>query len=132
MPLLSPRFGSRNQDPGSAFWNGQGRTHSLRPASKCLRLKDALRTLSGGGAHLRLRVSLFVFDGLPCRLSKIGSRMAQLMGLPCACWLPRGTFACWCAAVFLEQSASHGISGACALGCSLQQGLFSWDPRTAR
>ena len=36
------------------------------------------------------------------------------------------------AAVFLEQSASRGISGACALGCSSQQALFSWDPQTAR
>jgi hypothetical protein len=42
-----------------------------------------------------------------------------------------GTFACCYAVVFLEQSASRGISGACALGCSSQQGLFSWDPRTA-
>ena len=49
-----------------------------------------------------------------------------------ACLLPRETFACWCAGVFLEQSESHGISGGCALGCSLQQGLFSLDPRTAR
>ena len=31
----------------------------------------------------------------------------------------------------LERSASRGISGVCALGCSSQQGLFSWDPQTA-
>ena len=31
----------------------------------------------------------------------------------------------------LAQSESRGISGACALGCSSLQDLFSWDPRTA-
>jgi uncharacterized membrane protein len=31
----------------------------------------------------------------------------------------------------LGAKASRGISGACALGCSSQQGLFSWDPQTA-
>jgi hypothetical protein len=31
----------------------------------------------------------------------------------------------------LGAKPSRDISGACALGCSSQQGLFSWDPRTA-
>jgi len=41
-----------------------------------------------------------------------------------------GDVRCWCAAVFLEQSASRDISGACALGCTSQQGLFFWDRQT--
>jgi hypothetical protein len=50
----------------------------------------------------------------------------------CVCLLPRGTFACWCAAVFLEQSASRVISGACVLGCSSLPDPFSLEARTAR
>jgi len=62
-------------------------------------------------------------DGVPVGMSFfMGSVMLQ----------PRGTFACCCAAVFLEQSASRGISGACAMGYSSQPGLFFWDPQTVR
>jgi uncharacterized membrane protein len=63
-------------------------------------------------------------DGVP-----VGTTFSWV---PCVCLLPPGTFACCCAAVSLEQSASRGISGACALACSSRQGLFSSDPQTAR
>jgi len=51
--------------------------------------------------------------------------------VPSVCLPRRETFACLCAVVFWEQSVSCGISGGCALGCSSQQGRFSWDPQTA-
>ncbi len=50
--------------------------------------------------------------------------------VPCVCLPLRGTFACWWAAVFLEQSGSRGICGACALGCSSRQGHFFWGHQT--
>ena len=40
-------------------------------------------------------------------------------------------FACWSAAVFSEQSESHGIFDACALACSSRPGRSSLDCRTA-
>src|SRR5207245_1824487 len=81
MPRLSPRFGSRNQDPGSAFWNGQGSTHSLRPASKRLRLKDAPHSKGRRSTFAPASV-LFVFTA---RL--IRSRMAQLIDGGSVCLL---------------------------------------------
>jgi hypothetical protein len=53
-------------------------------------------------------------------------------GVPVGMMFFMGSVGLLAAAVFLERSASRGISGACALGCSSQQGLFSWDPQTAR
>jgi hypothetical protein len=48
------------------------------------------------------------------------------------CWLGPGISACSRVAAFLGHSASRGISGACALGCSSQQAPFLWGRRTAR
>src|ERR1700682_2422794 len=47
--------------------------------------------------------------------------------VPWLCFLPRATFACSCAAVFLAHNVSRGICGACALRCLSPQGPFSWD-----
>jgi hypothetical protein len=62
---------------------------------------------------------------------KYGSRAeCTFLWVPCACLLPQETFACWCVAGLLEHSVSRGTSGACALDCLSQQGLFSLDRRT--
>ena len=63
-------------------------------------------------------------DGVPVGMSFF---MGSVMLLAAA-----GDVRMLVAAVFLERSASRGISGACALGCSSQQDLFSWARQTAR
>jgi uncharacterized membrane protein len=60
-------------------------------------------------------------DGVPVGMTFF---MGSVMLLAAA-----GDVACWSVEVLLEPSASRGISGACALGYSSLQDLFSWDPQ---
>jgi hypothetical protein len=46
-----------------AFWDGQGGTHSLRPASKCLRLKDAFGCVS---CVRTIELDIHSHSALPC------------------------------------------------------------------
>jgi hypothetical protein len=63
-------------------------------------------------------------DGVPAGMTFFMGSVMLLAGARDVRMLVRG--------VFLEQGASPGISGACALACSSRPGLFSWGHQTAR